>query len=563
MRKKLSFQILIFCSLFFLIGPALVGSATIGQVERFNTESSFDQQSRREVTAILRKVSNELFFYLEEDWWNQLKEEERQRIEERIYNLGVEFEKNIYPRMTTLFGPKPNHPVDRSGRITILFHRMQPGFGGYFNSADQHSVFQSPRSNERNMLYISAEQIDNILLESILAHEFMHLLTFNQKERVHRVREEIWLNDVRAEFMPTLLGYDEREDSNLKRRIRAFLRQPTDSLTEWINKLPDYAVVNLFAQYLVDHYGIEILVNSFRSNRVGIESLNEALRLNRHNKSFTDVFTNWKIASLVNDCQLGERYCYRNPILKDVRITPWTTFLPTSYGASFSARNSTKNWAGNWQRVVGGRGDLILEFEGEPGLQWQVPYLLCAENQLCVVERMILDSQNRGEIKIADFGEQYESLTIMPSLQTKITDFNGVEREHFFSWRVSAEQALQDDLTLRQSLLRQITVLQAEVARLKNLRDRESAVLQPITLNLSFGARGEEVSRLQEFLRGQGAEIYPEGLVTGRFLTMTRRAVIRFQERHAAEILQPLGLSRGTGLVGEMTRKKINKLLEI
>jgi peptidoglycan hydrolase-like protein with peptidoglycan-binding domain len=79
--------------------------------------------------------------------------------------------------------------------------------------------------------------------------------------------------------------------------------------------------------------------------------------------------------------------------------------------------------------------------------------------------------------------------------------------------------------------------------------------------NLYFGMRGNEVKKLQQFLSEQGEEIYPEKLVTGNFLSLTRQAVIRFQEKYADEILTPLGLTEGTGYFGPSTRKKINKLL--
>jgi len=66
---------------------------------------------------------------------------------------------------------------------------------------------------------------------------------------------------------------------------------------------------------------------------------------------------------------------------------------------------------------------------------------------------------------------------------------------------------------------------------------------------------------LQEFLKSQESDIYPEGLVTGNFLQLTQSAVIRFQEKYANEILKPLGLERGTGFLGAMTRAKINEIL--
>ena len=70
-----------------------------------------------------------------------------------------------------------------------------------------------------------------------------------------------------------------------------------------------------------------------------------------------------------------------------------------------------------------------------------------------------------------------------------------------------------------------------------------------------------EVRCLQEFLKSQGPEIYPEGLVAGNFLFLTKAAVIRFQEKYASEILAPWGITEGTGLVGKTTRAKLNQLL--
>jgi peptidoglycan hydrolase-like protein with peptidoglycan-binding domain len=79
--------------------------------------------------------------------------------------------------------------------------------------------------------------------------------------------------------------------------------------------------------------------------------------------------------------------------------------------------------------------------------------------------------------------------------------------------------------------------------------------------NLYYGVRGEEIRRLQQFLSDQGEEIYPEKLVTGNFLSLTRQAVVRFQEKYKDEILTPLGLEKGTGYFGPSTRQKVNELL--
>ncbi len=76
-----------------------------------------------------------------------------------------------------------------------------------------------------------------------------------------------------------------------------------------------------------------------------------------------------------------------------------------------------------------------------------------------------------------------------------------------------------------------------------------SATLRP-------GESNSGITKLQTFLKKQ-AGIYPEGLVTGYFGVATKRAVIRFQEKYAAEILKPWGLKRGTGIVSKTTTAKM------
>ncbi|MBP9686858.1 MAG: hypothetical protein KBD66_03610, partial [Candidatus Doudnabacteria bacterium] len=71
-----------------------------------------------------------------------------------------------------------------------------------------------------------------------------------------------------------------------------------------------------------------------------------------------------------------------------------------------------------------------------------------------------------------------------------------------------------------------------------------------------------DVVPLQIFLKEQGSEIYPEAIISGFFGLLTKKAVVRFQEKYADEILLPTGNSRGTGYVGQYTRRKINDLIQ-
>lgn len=80
-----------------------------------------------------------------------------------------------------------------------------------------------------------------------------------------------------------------------------------------------------------------------------------------------------------------------------------------------------------------------------------------------------------------------------------------------------------------------------------------------LTKDLRYGMTDPEVSILQQGL-ARDPQVYPEGLVTGYFGTLTRAAVVRFQEKYASEVLAPWGLTSGTGFVGSTTRAKFNAL---
>lgn len=85
--------------------------------------------------------------------------------------------------------------------------------------------------------------------------------------------------------------------------------------------------------------------------------------------------------------------------------------------------------------------------------------------------------------------------------------------------------------------------------------------------NLSLGNSGEDVRELQRFLNQNEAtrvaQSGPGSLLneTSYFGPLTQKAVIRFQELYASEVLTPVGLSRGTGFVGPKTREKLNFLM--
>ena len=564
MAKNIKNLILFIPVVFVLFFGLKTQAVSNGGSLNFNVDSSYDVGGRSEVATVLVKTTAKIYFYIEKNWWDLQNSDKK---DETLNNLGLlsqEFESSIYPKLTSAFGSEWRPGIDGEERITVLFHSMKQDVGGYFRSVDEYLKLQMPDSNEKEMLYLPIAEIDNSRLKTFLAHEFIHLITFNQKDRIFGVSEEVWLNEARAEYAITFLGYDlDYAGSNLQRRVQDFLERPNDSVTEWQNKKWDYGSVNIFTQYLVDHYGISILTDSLQTKLVGIPAINQALSKNGFTEDFSQIFTDWTIAAFVNNCSLGSGYCYLSENLTNLKVAPVLNFLPLSGKSFLSVSNVTKNWAGEWQRFIGGNSTLKLEFQGLAGLNFKVPCLVQDKNGNFKIQFLVLDKDQRGEIQVADFGTENKALIIIPSLQTKTSGFNGVELTYPFTFTVVAGNTV-DETEIQNQLLAQIDFLQKEIAKIQAQIDAilgsKKASCSAISSNLFFGMRDSQVSCLQEFLKLQGVDVYPEGLVTGFFGSLTQQAVIRFQERYAADILAPIGLARGTGIVGPQTRAKINQL---
>jgi peptidoglycan hydrolase-like protein with peptidoglycan-binding domain len=113
-------------------------------------------------------------------------------------------------------------------------------------------------------------------------------------------------------------------------------------------------------------------------------------------------------------------------------------------------------------------------------------------------------------------------------------------------------------------LLTQISLLQIQIKILKKKAFQNGDFFNK---DLKQGDRNNDVKKLQEVLNDdhttQVAEKGPgsPGNETDFFGFLTKRAVIRFQEKYADEILTPINLMEGTGIVGFLTRKKLNEVV--
>ncbi len=574
-----------FCGLALALAPFLARAESYGDQNFFNIDKSYDEFGRSNLAAGLVLAGNGIYFYADNNWWGGLDAQSQGKYRAAFLDLDNEFSNNIRPKLTALFGSDVNPAVSRDGRITVLIHPMIKDAGGYINTGDGYKKIEVPASNEREMVYFNSRFADSPLAKAYLAHEFVHLITLAQKDISRHVREEVWLNEARAEYASTILGYDDLfAGSNFDRRVKSFANDPSKSLVNWANKPANYGAAHLFFQYLVDHYGINAAADTMKTEKTGIAAVEYALKKNGHDLSFKQLFRDWLVALAANDCALGDRYCYKLADLKNFVVAPKINYLPNSERLSLSVMYNTDYFSGNWQRIAGGGGDLRLDFSSDPADKFFVPYLLCDVSGKCVVGDMDTFADGKAGLFLADFGRKYSSLLLMPFSAGKTLGFNDYQANSVpYSLRIeinpktaAAQPVIAEDGGQEakiKSLLARIEAIKIEIARIQTLLAARQAAAagaawaaglscKAIAADLYFGVENyAQVACLQEFLKKQGSAIYG-GAVSGRFSAETQAAVIRFQEKYAARILAPLGLKNGTGYVGSSTRALINSMLK-
>lgn len=397
---------------------------TIGESRAFYVDSYYDASGRTRITADLKHVSGRAYFYADADYFNSLAAPDQTIFQNNLSSLAAVFDQTIYPKLVSVFGSEPNPGVDGDPKITILLERMFQSAGGYFLNVNGYPKADAQDSNEREMIYLNAIHLNNGNEKAFLAHELQHLISFNQKEKIRGVSEEVWMNELRSETAVTIAGMDEPYiGSNLESRSIKFFNNPYDSLIDWNQSVDDYASVNMFGQYLLGRFGETIFSKTAQNGKIGIESVDEALASLGKTERFDDVFADFAGANFINDCsatpapdRASSVYCYSNPNLKSLKLSPKTTLAVPS-GQSTVLQDQAVYWSNRGYKfnysVPADKKTLVLKFDSEANANFYVPYVVRDRDGKNSAGIAALN-QGSGEISVADFGGGNSSVLIMP-----------------------------------------------------------------------------------------------------------------------------------------------------
>ena len=493
----------------------------LGESQTFLIDHSYDYNSRSKISAILKNVSASAYFYVEDGYYNNLSGSSKLKFDLDLNSLASSFDSTIYPKTREIFGYEWSPGIDNDSRITILFTKTKENVGGYFNPNDEYKKenISGEKSNEREMLYLNAAFMDDQRIESFLAHEFQHMITWHQKVKLKGIDDDVWLNEGRSEYVSTAIGYDDHyPNSNLKARVDNFLKDQTDSLVEWKNEIIDYSSVNLFSQYLADRFGKTIFKLMIGNDKAGIESVNSALiNLNRSNIDFKDVFTDWTIANYLNDKTLsaGNRYGYFNPNIsyENLHFSPTKSYKIDDYlKANFTSL--IKDWSYRYYEFKASgnsyeKNILEVNFNGDDMGTFSVPYIIFYNDGTKKVNYFNLNKDQDARLTIADFGINISSVLLIPSSQKQTSgNGNNIDSYSFSIFAKTVENKTQSNGSLLKS---------AESPRVYSIKNNKKRWITDVDAFVSNGYKWENIvlvleSELEAFEDGENIYAVSSGL---------------------------------------------------
>ena len=299
------------------------------------------------LTASLRAVSDRAYIFVEND---------RSVAADKIKALLTSFD-GIYQGIADSFGSPPDS-IDGDSRIYLLIMDIAGGAQGngarvvgYFSPINQYSNAQLPvwinrRSNEVEMLYIDYRALNapaNIA-ESIVAHEFMHLV-----EWAYDPAESIWVSEGLAVYAEAMLGYE------VESRISAFEKNPDTPLLDWSGSIEDYGAAYLFFAYVSERLGGTPTIASIVKHREqDTEGIELALAGQGKDISFDRIFSDWVVANYLDDPEPnGGIYGYST---FDIHLTP--SVVEFQYPID-RKESSLKPWTAQYTEFKKGQNDTL------------------------------------------------------------------------------------------------------------------------------------------------------------------------------------------------------------
>jgi immune inhibitor A len=297
-----------------------------------------------EVTATLRHIGPNSYWWIEDGF----------DVPDSDISASAEiFESMIYPTNRAFFGSEWSPGVDGDPRVHIFIGNV-PGVGGYFYSINEYSKLINRYSNEKEMFFINikAAQPGSDRLDSILAHEFQHMIHW-----YNDANEETWVNEGLSELAMTLNGYDTGGTE------RVFAQEPDTQLNAW-GESPNESVGHyggsfLFMSYFLERFGEDVMRRVVAHSDNGADGFNAVLSDEGLPYRFDDIYADWLVANYLDNPTLGDGvWGYRNLSVDSMAIDAQHTTYPVQGASTVSQYAADYVLFEDWPSL------LTIEFTG-------------------------------------------------------------------------------------------------------------------------------------------------------------------------------------------------------
>jgi hypothetical protein len=294
-----------------------VGSTRGWYAYDFTTEKDYVVQST------CRAVGSHCYIFVENAiWGNQVTQAAVDSVRENFeVRTPADPSRGVFQTDVDVFGPVPD--VDGDARIIILILNIVDGFettggyiGGYFDSTNEYDL---SKSNRAEMIYLDADPVDlrteSGIRESmsIVAHEFQHMLHWNQDpDEIYFVKEGC---SVEAEVICGYGIFDQEPYVNETNHALLDWRYGEDAV------YGDYSRAARFMAYLGEQAGQGVFRPLVAGKKQGLLGLNAALTSIAYSRDFNAIFRDWLVANLLDDRSVDPKYGYAmTGLLKPVPI---------------------------------------------------------------------------------------------------------------------------------------------------------------------------------------------------------------------------------------------------
>lgn len=478
---KINYTLLAIALIFLLSG---VNALAFDPNVKINIYNTSDTEYRDQINVVSVKNTNFINFFIDEYTWKKMSSSDQNRIYNFANLLASEFEYNIYPKMIKLF-PSISEWLSFREKLTVVLAPMSNGVQGYIRWDDFNSLSQSKTSNIGNIVYLNSNNIinpniaDNILF-SFFTHEFMHLITYREKNVRYNIEEAVWLEELRGEYIAHYLGYNQNQDSYLNFRLQNGVSLTDINLVNWNNNNNSYALINLFSIYLAQRFGPSIIFNTLTNNLSGVDAINHFLSQNGFSDRFSDIYQDWIIANILNDCSNNPNYCYKDI---DIQITiPGTSFfLPINNDSVLSISDSLISYQTKYQKIVGGSDNLEIILENTKNNIFQkIPYILVAKDGTKNLNFFEFQNETIKQINIGNYSQQYQNVIIIPMFAN-----SNLEATQLFKWHINSTK-LSNSANIVKPIIK-ITTATSEDPNLQTTTTTTTTTTNRVENNPNFG----------------------------------------------------------------------------